>query len=88
MAEKVRAIMTREKPRDLYDLWFLLKRGVAPDIGMINAKLKPYEKNYSKREFAKKVDLKKASWKTDLQGLVIGALVEFDKAREEVLKRF
>jgi len=26
LAEKVRAILTRQKPRDIYDLWFLLTR--------------------------------------------------------------
>jgi len=35
-AEKVRCILTREKPRDVYDLWFLLKAGVRVDIPQVN----------------------------------------------------
>ena len=88
MAEKVRATMTREKPRDLYDLWFLLKRGVKPDKGMIDAKLKLYGKKFSKEKFAKSVEAKKASWETDLRGLVMGPLVDFKLARDEALKQF
>ena len=42
MAEKVRAIMTRDKPRDVYDLWFLSRKGVELDIGLVQKKLALY----------------------------------------------
>jgi len=29
MAEKIRTILTREKPRDLFDVWFLLTKKIA-----------------------------------------------------------
>jgi len=38
-AEKIRAILTRKKGRDLYDLWFLLNRGVVLDDKLIRKKL-------------------------------------------------
>jgi hypothetical protein len=88
MAEKVRALMTREKPRDLYDLWFLLKRGVKPDLDLIDSKLKIYKKKFSREEFANRVEAKEKSWKTGLSGLVIGPLVDFKLARDEVLRQF
>lgn len=41
-AEKIRAIIKREKQRDLYDLWVLYELGSAPDIELITKKLAYY----------------------------------------------
>lgn len=41
-AEKIRAILTREKGRDIYDLWFLLNRGVIINSKLIREKLRYY----------------------------------------------
>ena len=43
LAEKIRAIRTREKPRDLYDVYHLLKKGVEIDVDLVNTKLKYYD---------------------------------------------
>lgn len=42
LAEKMRAVMTRRKGRDLYDLWFLAGMGVLPKGKLIWEKLKYY----------------------------------------------
>lgn len=41
-AEKIRAVLTRKKGRDLYDLWYLLSRGINLDDKLIKQKLKYY----------------------------------------------
>lgn len=41
-AEKIRALMTRKKGRDLYDLWFLLNQGVIINDKLVRKKLKYY----------------------------------------------
>ncbi|HDP96242.1 MAG TPA: nucleotidyl transferase AbiEii/AbiGii toxin family protein [Euryarchaeota archaeon] len=84
-AEKVRAIMTRNKARDIYDLWFLLKRGTKPEIDMINRKLKFYDMKYSSKKFVKAINEKRKFWNTDLRGLMIGDLQDFEKIRSELL---
>ena len=38
-AEKVRALLERSKPRDLYDLWLMLGQGLQPDRALILDKL-------------------------------------------------
>jgi len=43
LAEKIRAIMTRRKGRDLYDLWFLLSKGVSVQSDLIRKKLDYYK---------------------------------------------
>jgi len=84
-AEKVRAIMTRNKARDVFDLWFLTRRGVVPDLPMVGKKLRIYKLSFSLERFIASIDEKRKSWETDLRGLIIGELVDFEKARDEIV---
>ena len=84
-AEKVRAIMTRNKARDIYDLWFLLKRGVKPEIDMIKRKLKFYDVRFSSKKFSEAIDEKRKFWDTDLTGLMIGDLPDFERIRMDII---
>jgi predicted nucleotidyltransferase component of viral defense system len=43
LAEKIRAVMTRRKGRDLYDLWFLLSKGAAVRNELVQKKLAYYQ---------------------------------------------
>lgn len=43
LAEKIRTVMTRRKGRDLYDLWFLLSRGVTVQRDLVRKKLAYYK---------------------------------------------
>lgn len=44
LAEKIRALATRTKGRDVYDLWFLLSKGVLIDREMLEKKMSFYKK--------------------------------------------
>lgn len=85
-AEKIRAILTRDKARDLYDAWFLLKKGIKFDANLVNKKLKIYNKRYNKNELVKKIEEKKLTWDLDLNNVIIGELPGFQKVKEEFLK--
>ena len=64
-AEKIRALLTRKKGRDLYDLWFLLNKGTQINQDLIIKKISFYKKkidfneiinhisNFDKKEFVK-----------------------------------
>ena len=55
-AEKIRAILTRKKGRDLYDLWYLLTQNVVLDNKLIKQKLKYYNlSNKGKTDILKRV---------------------------------
>jgi len=84
-AEKIRCIMTREKPRDIYDLWYLSKKGIKLDVSLINKKLKIYKLTYDQKKFIEKVNEKQKMWKRDLQDLIIGGLPEFDDVVIELI---
>ncbi len=84
VAEKIRCIMTREKPRDVYDLWFLYKRETPIDLSLINKKLKFYQLVFDKALFHEKLQQKRNMWTHDLKDLVIGTLPPFDDVMTEL----
>ena len=55
LAEKVRAITKREKGRDLFDLWFLLSKGVALDKEFIGKKLEFYKEDFNLKKLIRKI---------------------------------
>lgn len=50
VAEKVRAIITRDKGRDIYDLWFLLNKNILVNNELVKDKLKYYGISEFKKE--------------------------------------
>lgn len=88
LAEKVRTILTREKPRDIYDLWFLLiKRGLSFDLDLINKKLKLYNLEFDLNQFIRAVERKKGLWQLDLKNLIIDSLPDFNEIKKAVIGR-
>jgi len=45
VAEKIRALLTRNKGRDIYDLWFLLSKNIVIEKALVEEKLKYYKIN-------------------------------------------
>ncbi len=87
LAEKVRATLTRQKPRDIYDIWFLVtKRRVTFDADLINKKLSLYNLNFNFKEFAERIEKMSGLWGADLKNLIIGELQEFDNLKEELFR--
>lgn len=54
LAEKVRAILVRKAPRDLFDLWFLLKQGTSLEWDFVAEKMKYYPKVKFDKEILKR----------------------------------
>ena len=81
-ADKIRCIFMRDKARDVYDAWFLLKKGVQIDLKIIDKKLGLSNKKYNKEELIVKIEEKTKDWGLDLRRVIIGELPKF----EDVLK--
>ncbi|NYZ74618.1 nucleotidyl transferase AbiEii/AbiGii toxin family protein [Candidatus Micrarchaeota archaeon] len=79
-AEKVRATMTRNRARDVYDLLFLIGKGVSFDKGLVEEKLKYYGLGYTPDAFRSRLAEKKKIWKAELGQLVFGELGDADAA--------
>lgn len=86
LAEKVRAIFVRGKPRDLYDMWFLLRKGVKLDSKLVNRKLKMHGMKFDDKKFAERAERMAKLWEVDLKNLVIDELPEFEAVKEGVIK--
>lgn len=50
LAEKVRAILSRESGRDLFDLWFLLSKKVELDWKLVNIKMEIYNRKANSQD--------------------------------------
>jgi predicted nucleotidyltransferase component of viral defense system len=87
LAEKVRAIFWRAKPRDLYDLWFLVRKNVNINFDLIDKKLAYYEMKFNFKEFVSKIEEIEKSWKGDLEPITT-FVPEFRKVKEEILEKF
>ncbi|MBI5347126.1 MAG: nucleotidyl transferase AbiEii/AbiGii toxin family protein [Candidatus Aenigmarchaeota archaeon] len=85
VAEKIRAVFSRNKARDVYDLWFLLNKGVAADENIIGKKLEYYSQKWGLHEFEKSIEAKRSIWKKEL-GLIMKNVPGFDGAKKLVLK--
>lgn len=83
-AEKVSAILTRDEPRDVYDLSILLGKGYRIHEFLVSKKLEWYGIKFDLDEFLGAVAAKREAWKTEIGNLLYGggatesAMPEFD----------
>ncbi|MGM5488917.1 MAG: nucleotidyl transferase AbiEii/AbiGii toxin family protein [Nanobdellota archaeon] len=84
--EKIRVIMTRNKARDMYDMYYLVGKGITPDLDLINQKLAFYSTEFSNDQFKDALDKKKGIWESELRHLV-RSFPDFSKARELIYEK-
>lgn len=70
LAEKVRALLVRAKPRDLYDVWLMVEQGVPLDADLIRRKLKLYEMTLTPAVVGAALARARADWERDLRPLL------------------
>ena len=77
LAEKVRALLVRAKPRDLYDVWLMVEQDVPLDVDLIRQKLKLYEMTLTPTVVDAALARARVDWERDLCPL-LGQYVELD----------
>ena len=91
IAEKVRALLQRTKPRDVFDVWFLMERkGKKLDVELLRAKLRrSYDaapdkskkniENYEMSEIVSKMEetVTGRAWQNELGGLLMRPKPEY-----------
>lgn len=86
LAEKFRAIAERRKPRDLYDIWWLLKNSTRINFNYADAKLKTGGGiGFDPIRFGHEAAALKGKWGY-MQRFVIGRIPEFDKVYEFTIR--
>lgn len=78
LAEKIRALMTRTRARDLYDIYHLLNKDVGIDKDLTNKKLSYYDKEFNREEVIQRAKNIEKGWE-DLSTLTFSEPVSFDK---------
>lgn len=86
MAEKIRAILTRNSARDVYDLWFLSQKKVKTSKSLINDKLKYYNKIFNQEELKKAIKNKERIWDQEMRQL-IPVLIGFHKVQNDLFNQ-
>lgn len=86
LAEKLRAISSREAPRDLYDVWFLTRKGVKIDKQLVAKKFGIYNEKFEAVKAREQASKLKTNWKTDLQQFM-KQVPPFETVEKEVIER-
>lgn len=86
VAEKLRAILTRDKARDVFDLRFLLNKGVKVNKKLVNEKLKAYGITYSKTLLVEKISKMEKVWPNELSQLMV-VIPEFKIVVREIKEK-
>lgn len=74
LAEKIRSFYIRGNARDLYDAWFLLRRGVKLDMALIEKKLAFYDLRFDSTTFFERFRELESVWERELEPVVFGAV--------------
>jgi predicted nucleotidyltransferase component of viral defense system len=70
LAEKVRAMIMRGKPRDAYDIWLMTQQGVRLDLKLVEKKLALYEITLSGEGLLGAIEQVRQDWERDLRPLL------------------
>jgi predicted nucleotidyltransferase component of viral defense system len=83
LAEKVRAILYRGRASDLYDLWFLIRKGVKMNLELVNNKLSYYKISFNIKDFRKKILEMEKIWMEELKPITT-FIPAFKKVIEDI----
>ena len=83
LAEKVRALLVRGEPRDLYDVHFLLVRDVTASRELIDLKLRLYRRRFTVSGLERGIASARRAWTRDLEPL-LGQVPPFETVARDV----
>ncbi len=86
LAEKIHSLLAREKARDLYDLFFLL-RFVELDLSLVKNKLAHFGLSLEKKALLRRIADLEPAWKKELKHFILGELPSFSLVEEFVKKK-
>ena len=85
-AEKIRALMTRKRARDLFDLDFLIENKKYAAIEIIEEKMEYYNLGFNIKTLISGINNLKSQWTKELRGFVSN-LQSFDVVRWRVVRK-
>ena len=85
-AEKLHALGSRSAPRDLYDAWFLFRKGIRIDKRVLDKKFAYYNEKFDVQKAIENARKSKDNWTRDLRHL-LRKLPDFQLVEREVEKK-
>lgn len=85
-AEKIRAVITRARARDLFDLHFLLQNGVYAEKEIISKKMEYYNETFEINRLISRIRIFEKNWEKELKGFTT-LLPEFDIVYKTVVEK-
>lgn len=86
IAEKIHAIFMREKARDLFDMFYLLRLAKL-DKKLVAEKLRYFGIRYDKNKIVAKINMIEGIWDSELRPFVLTELPDFNMVRDFVVSR-
>jgi predicted nucleotidyltransferase component of viral defense system len=86
LAEKIRALIMRNKARDLFDTFSLIEKGIEIDDQLIKKKMSYYEMHYTKTLLKEAIGKKEHIWDIELKPL-LDTLPSFSTVAKKVLSK-
>jgi len=86
-AEKTRALIIRKKPRDLYDLHFLIHRDVICQRSLLDEKMSLYKRRFTLKALDEANRAVERTWKRDLEPL-LGQVPPYETVSRDVRSAF
>lgn len=68
-AEKIRALLTRLKARDLFDIYFLMQQDIWASKGLIQTKMDYYQEVFSLSKIFERINVFEPIWNKEIRGL-------------------
>lgn len=84
-AEKIRALMTRERARDLFDLRFMMEKKVYANVKIIDNKLRYYNKEFNLNKLILKIRSLEKNWKKELSSFT-SIIPDFNVISKDIVK--
>jgi len=85
-AEKIRALLTRKRARDLFDLYFMLEAGVYADREMIQKKMDYYNEKFEVEKLIRKIAEFEPRWRKEIAGFT-SSLPKFEVVHKFVKEK-
>ena len=86
-SEKVRAILTSEKGRDIFDLYYLIhNKEIKFNVELVNGKLAFYGISFDSEQFLQELGTRSKLYSTEMKPLVFGKIPDFDQVESSIEK--
>lgn len=76
-------MLREKKARDLFDIYFLIKKKIDLDLNLVEEKMKFYKRTYESKEAIEKIKTLRKQWENEIPALVLNA-PSYDSVASEV----